>query len=360
MNVWTILLGLLILSVLVTVHELGHYMVGRLFKFNIREFAVGMGPKLLYKKSKKSGITYSLRAFPIGGMCDFGEDKTEDDDQKSQDDGFATSHDPAYFDNKPWWQRALVLVAGVAMNFLLAIILAVVLLTIYGQKDSSKKIIVSVEQGGPAQLCGIMPNDQVLSINGIEITTDDGFTQALQQRNDQADMVVLRDGQQLNIHLSNLYDAKKQCNYLGITYTSGQRHYTFFESVAEAPKYCFEMVKLVYESLFMLITGSVSVREVSGPVGIMQVMGAIIPQGLEIALVLIILISVNLGVMNLLPLPALDGGRLLLVIVEGITKKRMPKKAEAIVHFVGFCLLIVLILLATYNDISNCIGGRLP
>lgn len=170
-------------------------------------------------------------------------------------------------------------------------------------------------------------------------------------------MVMLRDGQQVELELNGLYDETQNKNFMGVGISFGVKQYSLFGAIAAAPAYCADMVKTVYQSLWMLITGDVSLGEMSGPVGVVRVISEFIPQGFEIILILLVLISVNLGVVNLLPLPALDGGRLLLVIIEGITGKRLPRKTEAIIHFVGFALLLLLIIFLTFNDVSSCIRG---
>lgn len=345
MTIWTILLALLLLSLLVMFHELGHYAVGRLFKFTIKEFSIGMGPKILYKRSKKTGIIYSLRAFPIGGMCEFGEDDTED---KSLDN-------PNHFDNKAWWKRALVLVAGAFMNFIIAFVLAVALLGIYGQYDQSQIQISAVDAGSPAAAAGVKQGDVLVSINGVEINGDASLDSGLQMKKDEARVVVDRDGELVTLNFQGLYNEEKGKNFMGVGIGAKHIEHSFFGAVAAAPKYCVNMIKQVYQSLWMLVSGSASLNEAAGPAGILMMMGEYIPQGLEVVLIILVMISVNLGVINLLPLPALDGGRLVLVVIEGITKKRLPKSVEAIVHFVGFALLLLLIIVLTYNDIASCI-----
>ncbi len=346
MTVWTIILAILFLSLLVAVHELGHYLMGRIFKFTIIEFAIGMGPKLISKKSKKTGISYSLRALPIGGMCQFGED---DEDDKS-------SADPHHFNNNVWWKRALVLVAGVLMNFILALVLAVVLLTAYGQNDGSRIVAATVEAGSPADMAGMQAGDELLSINSIDINGDTGLDNALQQKKGEASVTVLRDEKEVRLELDNLFNEEHGKNFMGIGIGYKHIDYGFFEAVAAAPGYCVDMVKSVYQGIWMLITGEAPLSEASGPAGVVMLISEFIPEGFEIILILLVLLSVNLGVVNILPLPALDGGRLLLVLIEGITKKRLPRKVEAIIHFIGFALLMILIVVLTYNDIANCIG----
>ncbi|MDO4543071.1 MAG: RIP metalloprotease RseP [Clostridia bacterium] len=345
MTVWTVLLALLILSLLVMLHELGHYLVGRWLGFTIVEYSIGMGPKLLHKKSKKTGIEYCLRALPIGGMCQFyGEDED--------------ATDPRCFNNHVWWKRALVIVAGPLMNFIVAIVLAFVMLGIYGAAVQTTPYIVEVSASSAAEEAGMQSGDKFISINEVQITDGSTLSEAMQKYTDRVSIVVERNGELIEFELTGIYDETEGRNLIGISYNEyALEKYGFFELFIEAPKYCVEMVVLVFESFGMLITGQVGLNQMSGPVGVIQVISQYAPQGLEVIMMLMILISVNLGVVNLFPFPALDGGRLVFILIEGITKKRVPPKVEGVIHAVGLILLLLLILLLTVNDVANCFGG---
>ncbi|MDO4565143.1 MAG: M50 family metallopeptidase [Clostridia bacterium] len=347
MTIWTILLALLILSLLVVVHELGHYLVGRWLGFTIVEYSVGMGPKLLHRKSKKTGITYSLRALPIGGMCQFfGEDED--------------AYDPRCFNNHAWWKRALVIVAGPFMNFLIALLLAIIMQTAYGYSlgEQVTPYISAVTEGSAAAEAGLEEGDVFVAINGVEIVDGETLSDAMGIYVDRADVTVERGGETLSFELTGIYSEEEGRNIMGISYLQNElEKYSFGQALIEAPKYCIEMVALVYESFGMLITGQVGLDEMAGPAGVIMVISQYVPQGLEIILALTVMISVNLGVVNLFPFPALDGGRLIFILIEGIFKKRVPPKVEGIIHAVGMALLLLLILLLTINDVGNCFGG---
>ncbi len=338
-----IVIAILILSVLICLHELGHFWAGRLLGFTIVEFSVGMGPRLF--KKEKNGVIYSLRAFPIGGMCQFfGEDEK--------------SGDPRSFGAKPCWKRAIVLVSGALMNLLTALVLAVVLVAAFGVTDTSRIEVAAVNADSPAAAAGLVPGDAFVSVNGQATDSYESFSQYLAKSpSEKAVIGVERGGETVYVTAEDIYDAGEQRNMLGVTIRYGTKHLSFFGTIGEAFRTCGEAIAMVYQSLWMLVSGQAGLKDMAGPVGIVEIFVDAATYGASTLLYLTVFISANLGVVNLLPLPALDGGRLVFVGVEAIRKKPIPPEKEGVVHLIGIGLLLLLIVVLTYQDIVRLIGG---
>lgn len=338
-----ILVTLLVLSVLVTGHEFGHYIAGRLLKFDILEFAVGMGPRVC--GFKKKGIEYNLRAFPIGGMCRFaGEDEAPDSEGS--------------FRAKAPWKRAIVVFSGPFMNFVLAFLISVILYMGWGTYDVNRVIVQSVEETGPAYAAGIQPGDEFVSIGGTKIDSFDSLRSALTASSpDSVTVTVLRDGREMTFSLSDLYDEEAQTVMLGVTITYPLVPDGFFKAVGHSFSLCKEMGSVVFKSLGMLFTGEAGINDMTGVVGITRIVGEAVSYGADSVLSLCVMLSMNLGLMNLLPIPALDGGRLLFIIVEWIRRKPVPPEKEGVVHLIGLVLLFALIIYLVIHDIIVWVGA---
>ena len=341
------IVALLLLSLLVTVHELGHYTAGRLLGFSIVEFSVGMGPRIM--KVERKGIIYSLKALPIGGSCQFvGEDEVAIDKKD--------------FNAMPRWRRAVVLFAGPALNFLFALVLCVIMFTVYGstEADMSRVFVAGVNEGSRAEIAGVLKGDEILSVNGVAITQYDELRPLLDKAENGTAVIGLeREGKPVTLTLTNMYNTAEGRNMMGVTTDCGRitTHYTFFESFGESFRFMGKMVGAMLDFFRMLFTGGIKADDVAGPVGIVTMIATFAPQGMEVVLQLAILLSVNLGFMNLLPLPALDGGRLVFVGIHAIFRRRVPVDIEARIHAVGLFLLFGLILFITILDITRCFGG---
>ncbi|MBQ3551810.1 MAG: site-2 protease family protein [Clostridia bacterium] len=344
-TVLSIIGAFIVLCVLVIVHELGHFGVGKLLGFKINEFAVGMGPKLLSKE--KNGTTYSLRAFPIGGMCAF---EGEDEEEKS----------PTSFNAQPVWKRMLVVLAGPFMNVLFALVVAFILLLAYGGEaiPDQPGTIVSVEENSPAAQAGILPDDILIGIDDYRIENYEDTTEAiLQGDGESATATVLRDGKELSLTVNNMYNEEKASNYMGISISPQIRPYTLLESAGGSFRYVGSMFEAMGDFFRMLFAGEVQRDDVAGPVGTVSIISEAVKSGFETVLIIAVLISVNLAVVNLLPFPALDGGRFCFMIYEAIFRKPVPRQAEAIAHVAGFVVLIGLMVFLTVGDISRLFGG---
>lgn len=338
-----ILVTLLVLSVLVIGHELGHYTAGRLLKFDILEFAVGMGPRLC--GFKKNGIEYNLRLFLIGGMCRFsGEDETPEKEGS--------------FRAKAPWKRAVVVFAGPFMNFVLAFLISIVLFMGWGTYDQTRVVVQSVNEASPAQTAGMLPGDEFVSLGGQKIDSFDALRGALDaSASEDVTVLIKRDGETLTLALNDLYDEESQANMLGVTITYPMVKDSFFSALAHSCTYCKEMGLIVFKSLGMLFTGQAGLNDMAGVVGVTRIVGEAISYGWDSVLSLCVMLSMNLGVMNLLPVPALDGGRLLFIIVEWVRRKPIPPEKEGIVHLIGMVLLMALMIYLVIHDITVWIGA---
>lgn len=356
MNLLYIFAALLILSFIVTAHELGHYIAGRLCGIGIVEFAIGMGPKIVGWERK--GIKYSLRAIPIGGFCAF---VGEDDENPA----------PNAMNNMPVWKRIVTVASGPIMNFVLAYVMCALLLANYVNVLMPR--IADVVADMPAIEAGIEAGDVVIAVNGTEISYDEEGAELMRSFVVAADdstvltFTVQRGDEIIDIDLSpklvpmEYVDAETGETYFEDTYQIGimfdSRTYTFTEALAGSGSYMVSTTKLMLDSLKNLVFKGEGINEMSGPVGIISIVSQQVREGMYMILYLIFFISLNLGIMNLLPLPALDGGRLVFLAVEGITRKRIPPEKEGYVHALGLMLLLGLMLFVTYKDIVRLITG---
>ena len=348
-NFLYILLAIVMLGVIVTVHEFGHYLVGRLCGIGIVEFSVGFGPRLLGWERK--GIQYSLRAIPLGGYCAFvGEDERNDD--------------PRAMNNQPVWKRFITVLAGPFMNFVLAFIVCAIMLHGYFIAETYP-IVDQAMAGMPAEAAGLIAGDRIVEVNGTDITNDSaGVSQIITtiQSGDLSrpiDVVVERDGQRQDFAITAVpvtgEDGQSTRYQIGIVFSS--RTYSFAESIREAGSYMAETTGMMLESLRNLIFKGEGLEDTAGTVGIIAVVAQRAREGVYMVLWLMFIISLNLGIMNLLPIPALDGGRLLFLIVEMIRRKPIPPEKEGTVHAIGMVLLLGLFVVLTFHDIVRLVSG---
>lgn len=338
-----IILAIIVFGLIIFVHELGHFLLAKANGIDVTEFALGMGPILLKKEYK--GTVYALKLLPIGGSCMMGEDEEVTDS-------------PGNFNNKGVLARISVIVAGAVFNFIFAFILAVVLKGFVGYDDT---VIGEVTPSYPAAEAGVEAGDVITKINGknVHLFRELSTHNQLHQGED-VTLTYVRDGKEESVKLTPKYDDELKYYRLGVTGGAYQK-----ASVSQMFKYGFYeveyVIKVTFKSLGMMVTGQVGINDLSGPVGIVNLVDDTYQQtksdgALTVIINLMnlaILISANLGVMNLLPLPALDGGRLVFLIIEGVRRKRIPPEKEGMVHMVGIILLLLLMLVVTFNDVRK-------
>jgi len=336
----SIVAALLLLSFLIMIHELGHYTAGRVLGFGIVEFSIGMGP-VLFKKTK-NGIQYSIRALPIGGMCRF---LGEDEDLK----------DSRAFNLQKVWKRIVVVLSGPVMNLLFALIAAIVTLSIFGDVMPS---VYEVTQDSPAAVAGMQQGDIVIAIDGKKLMYYNQTTELIQDA-DSADMqmTVLRSGEPVVLDFSDIYNEEAGKNVIGITMTGEHVKFGFGETITRSASYIVTTFTETIKFIGQAAQGEVTSEDAGGPVKIVAYLSEAVRYGGESVLRLMMLISASLGIMNLLPIPALDGGRLVFMIIEAIRGKAIAPEKEGMVHFVGLILLFGLMILLTFSDIQSLIRG---
>lgn len=338
MNIFlTILIAILCFGVIIFIHELGHFLVAKLFKFRINEFALGMGPTVLSVKGKET--KYALRLLPIGGFV-----AMEGEDEESSDE--------RAFNNKPAWQRFLVCIAGATMNLILGFIIMVIITSCFANLVGTRKVAYIAENSAFSEKLQV--GDEIISVNNLNIfTTTDVYYEFTRDADKSVDMIIRRNNEKIeinNIPLTTVIDEEGN-----ETVSFDLRFYGEKKNVLNVLKEgAIETVssaRLVFLSLVDLIRGRYSVNELSGPVGVTSVISQAASYGIDSLLNVVAFISINVGVFNLLPFPALDGGRSIVLIGEMITKKHLNRKVEAIINVIGLGILLLVMLFATYNDI---------
>ena len=348
-----IVIAFLVFSFIVFFHEWGHFLLARWGGIGVEEFAIGMGPKLWGKK--RGDTLYSIRLLPIGGFCAMlGEDSAGSG--LSGTAAATIASDPRAFNNRPLKARILAVLAGPVFNFILAFIFAVILLLAAGAVTTTE--ISRVDPEYPAYQAGIQVGDKLLAINGHQILDPmEASTYLIVEGGQPVEVDVLRGAEKLKFTLTpKPVDRGGQTVYMiGIGYAYIQPN--FLEVFYYALIKLLSMIKITAFSLFALITGKVSLSMLSGPVGIVNSLsksydgGMAIRQYIAIFSSQVVLLSANLGVMNLLPIPALDGGRLVFLFLEGLRGKPIDQKKEGYIHMAGFVLLMLLMAVIFYSDI---------
>ncbi len=339
----SILVALVLLSLLVMIHELGHFLAGRALGFSILEFSIGMGPKLLKKTSKK-GTEFSLRAFPIGGMCRF---EGEDQEVRSE----------RSFNAQKVWKRIIVVLAGPLTNLVFAILLAFVTLSFFGDYMPA---VQEVTPDLPAATAGVQVGDVLLDVNGTPIrfyyqTVD----MIVAVKSENMTLTVKRNDENIVLNLNDVYSDELGKNYIGVTISPERVMFGAGESALHSVNYVTGTLVETFRFLGRAAQGDVSSSDAAGPVAIVAMISEAVRTGGETVLRLLVLISASLGIMNLLPIPAMDGGRLVFMIVEAIRGKPIAPEKEGMVHFVGLILLFGLIIFMTFNDVGNLLRGTL-
>lgn len=382
MTIVRVLLALLALTILVMIHEFGHFIVAKLTDVKVNEFAIGMGPKLL--TWGKGETKYSLRALPIGGFCAMeGEDEGAPTPSAlggnaDRETGDSTETDDSRsFAKKKVWQRVLIVIAGAAMNLLLGFVLLLVYNGLlqephpqYGKVLFATTTISSLSEESPAYASGLRGGDAIVEVNGRRILMYTDLAMEMQNDADGVLQMVVRrdvDGHRQDVALDAVTfdvvkDEKTGQQYLKRDFYVLGVERTFWNTITYSAKQEVSIATMIWRTLVDLVQGDYGINDLSGPVGTVDVLADVVGDTVSGAnplvawqnlVFIMIVITVNLGVFNLLPLPALDGGRLVFLVWEGITRKPVPQKYEAVIHFVGILLLLLLMIVVTYSDISK-------
>ena len=363
----TILAALLVFSAVIAIHEFGHFAVAKLCGIQVNEFSIGMGP-VLWKKNHK-GTQYSLRALPVGGFVALeGEESPESQqaeaahtvqEQPAPETEASVQPTGVPLNEAPVWQRALVMVAGAVMNFVLGFVVLVILIAAQNEPITSKTIY-AIEEGALCGQTGLQAGDKVLAVNGRHcFVANDILYELVRTQSYSADFTVLRDGQKVQlpgVQFDTWQDDKGE-THMSIGFSVYGLEKTPGNVLREAGNSALYYGRIVFTSLIDLLRGRESINNLSGPVGIVSAIGQAASYGWQDLLELLALITVNLGILNLLPFPALDGGKVVFLVIEGVTGHAVPEKLQSVLTLATFGLLFGLILFATYNDILRLITG---
>ena len=342
----TVVIAILVFGFLIFIHEFGHFFFARLFGVTVNEFSIGMGPKLVYYDSKKTGTRYALSMIPFGGYVAMAGEDDESDDPNS-------------FDKKPAWQRFIITVAGASVN-IIAGFLAMIIFTSFTNIGGTTvaEFIPTETTGYEISTEGVlMEGDVVVSIDGKRVRIADQLSYEIMRRgNKPVDVTVVRNGETLILRDVVFPTEEASGQTFGMMDFKVYRTEKTFGRVMQ---YSFSkaalIVRMCWESLYDLIVGRYTIAAVSGPVGISESIGTAARDGWLSLLYITTLISINLGVMNLLPIPALDGGRMVSLIFEMVTKKRLPTKVEGMINAIGLGALLLFSLLIMIKDIIQLI-----
>ncbi len=345
-----ILLALVIFGILVLIHEFGHFIVAKLCNIKVNKFAVGMGPCIL--KKQKAETEYSLRALPVGGFCAMEGEEEESDNERA-------------FGNKSVWQRMAVIIAGPFMNVLLGFVLIIVttcmspyvptnkIAGFHTVSESDDTITASSYEAG------LREGDVIIKMNGMRLWSQMDLLYELSSTNNESfDLVVKRNGEK--VELNNVSFKDTETGEIIDFYIKGEKKNPV-NVVIHSAKQTASTARLIWISLIDLLSGKYGVQDMSGPVGLVNAIGDAATSGVSMAdhinslLNLTIFITVNLGIFNLLPIPGLDGGRLLFLIIEGVRRKKISPEHEGMINLIGLGLVMLLIVVVTFSDIKKLI-----
>lgn len=357
----SVLLAILILLAMICVHEFGHFIAGRILGFKINEFAIGFGPKLFKRRGKKHGTLFTVRAFPLGGYCSFEGEEGEESD-------------PAAFNNKKPWQRIIVLISGALMNYILAVALIIIGFFSFGQP--AYRIDAVEESPDYSQEYVLQSGDIILGVEGRTVYFATDFIAALKNKKagDIVTVEVIRAEKKQSVKVAlrsdcnfkNSSDTSKIWRALGAdTYewedgnlywsVSGTScRFSFFSTLGRSFAYSFRLAGAIFGVLGELLTGNLGISAMGGPITTIKMTGEMAVQGVESFLRIAAYIGVNLAVFNLLPIPALDGSKVIFCLIEWAFKKPVPRKVEAVIHAVGLILILAFAVLVDVLQFARC------
>jgi regulator of sigma E protease len=357
-NITTLLLMVVTFTVIVAVHEFGHYLTARLLGMRVLEYAIGFGPKAF--AFVRGGIQYSVRWVPFGGYVRI----LGQDDFSVQQEG---EGDPQAFTSKPWWAQAIVLVAGVTMNLVLALLVLTIAFASGTTAPTGDVRIDAVAPGSPAEQVGLQVGDIVRSIDGRTITRSQdlvGYVRQAARTEAEVTLEIERNGRPLPpVKAVPRAEPPENEGPLGVRLQEVQGEVAaplpqaFEQAVSLTGDVVGQIAELPGQLLAPRTGGGDGGPQVSGPIGIFQVIGQVAQFGLPTLLKLVGVLSVNLAVLNIVPFPGLDGGRLFFVLVAGIFRRRLSPELEGAIHLVGFVMLIALLVVVSYFDIRRVAGG---
>ena len=346
----TLIILSVILGLIISVHEFGHFIAAKKSGVYVEEFSIGMGPLIFKRKPKKSETTYSLRLLPIGGFVAMSE--REDDDKKVKKD--------KVLENKSFLKQFWVFVNGVVFNFLIAIVIFFISGLIYG-RPFENSIVAEVPENYPAYEAGIEAGDEIIKVNGESIKTHYDFSVEVNAKKAQEEYILTvkkLDGSIKDIKLKPIVEKvnEEEVRKFGVVFKTQYK-----KGLGHALVYSVEGVIdttiKIWDTLVMLFTGEVSTKNLSGPVGMYSIIDNAKSSGFINVLYITAYLSINVGIINLFPIPVFDGGRILILSIEKILKKKTSENLEIGLNLAGFGFMILLLIFVTYNDIARLFGG---
>ena len=347
----TILILFVMLGLIISIHEFGHFIAAKKSGVYVDEFSLGMGPLVFKHKPKNSETTYSLRLLPIGGYVSM----AEKEDKKSK------IKKERVLENKSFLRVLWVLINGIVFNFILAICLFFISGLIYG-KPIEEATINSVVDGSAAYKAGLKAGDKIIKVNGKDIKTFDDFVLEASAKKSKSNIykitVVTSSGETKTYEVTPSIEKRnnEEVKVYGIVFNGTTYKKGFKYAVSYAFTGTIENSKTIFKILGSLFTGSVSVKNLSGPVGIYSLVDRVKVQGLEMILYLTAYLSINVGIVNLFPIPVFDGGRIFILIIEKIIGHKTDEKLEMALNYIGFALMILLMIYVTFNDVLRLVG----
>ncbi len=344
MNLISLLILILILGIIIFVHELGHFIAAKKNKIYVEEFALGMGPKIFSFRRKKDETLYSIRLFPVGGFVSMAN---------SEEDSSGKLRKDQVLENKSFLQKLTVLILGIIFNFILAFFLLFISGLIYGNPDT-RPFIGNIEKDSPAYISGLKEGDLILEVEGSKVKTYNDVLIELNKNEELKKFSFLVSQNESNKKIiitpvDKEIDGEKVRSF-GLSFANN-KIYGFINTVKYSVIEFGNMMKSIFVIITNLITGNISLKNVSGPIGIYTIIDNVKETGLENLIYLTAYLSMNIGIINLIPIPVFDGGRILLVLIERILNKKLSPNVEKYLNLVGFILLISLTIYVTLNDI---------
>lgn len=327
----TLIYAIILFVLLIFPHELGHFLVAKAVGVKVNEFSFGMGPAIFQRQ--KGETLYSIRIIPIGGYCAMEGENGDSDDERS-------------FGKKPVWAKLSVLLAGAWMNILIAIIVLSLMMGIIGTPTT---IVDQVKEGSPAYTAGIQTGDRIVEIDHKEIKEWKDVATIISEEKTNTEVILHRDDREIAVNVTPT-EAEDGRMVIGVV---AKNSHNAFTAISNGFKGTWNMTKGIFSSFKMLISGDAPASDIAGPIGIITMVNDTNQYGLYYFGFLIALISLNLAIINLLPFPALDGGRILFVFIRAITGRKITDEMEGKVHMIGMMLLIALLIFATWNDIAR-------
>ena len=333
----TFLIAVAMLGLIIFVHELGHFLTAKFFKMPVSEFSIGMGPQVFSLDTKET--IYSFRAIPIGGYVNI----------EGMEVGSQVENG---FNSKPAYQRFIVLFAGVFMNFLTAFLIIFSIAQMSGRMEYEEKAIIGALVKGGANEQVLKVDDKILELDGKKITLWTDIPEVTKEAIDKKEIsaVIERDGKEQKLVLKLTKDEENNRVVLGISPKSKKTNLSFTESLVFAKNSFISILKDTVGGLFTIFSGKADLKEISGPVGILKVVGEVSKFGWTSIASLAVILSINIGVLNLLPIPALDGGRIIFVLLE-LFRIKVNKKWEENLHKFGMVVLLFFIVMISVNDV---------